>query len=70
MHHLGEESCIGQELFVLFGETAVIRMFPWGMGIGRLAMQYQEREQAVGASDPYPIPDKLGFFPGQSEIHL
>ena len=61
---------MGQELFVLFGKAVVVRVNPWGMSVGRRAMQYQEREQAVGASDLFTIPDKLGFFPGQGEIHL
>ena len=61
---------MGQEFFMLFGEAAVIRMFPWSMGVGTLAVQRQEREQAVGASDLDTIPDKLSFFPGQSEVHL
>jgi hypothetical protein len=55
---------MGQQLFVLIRKAGVIRMCPRGMGVGGLAVQNQEREQAVGASNLDTISDKFSFFPG------
>ena len=33
MHHLREQPCMGQEFFMLFGKAAVVRMFPWSLGV-------------------------------------
>ena len=55
---------MGQEFFMLFGKAAVVRLFPWSLGVGGFSVQCQEREETIGASDLDAIPNKFGFFPG------
>jgi len=57
MHHLGEETCMGQEFCVLIGKSAVIRMFPRGLECrqARSAMP----EKRAGCWDKRP-----GYDPG------
>ena len=69
MHHLREQPRMGQEFSMLAGKATVVRMLPWNLGVRRFAVQCQEREKAIGASDLETIPNKLGFFPRKCEIH-